>query len=570
MGGRKLQKCNLTPGEQQEAWKEFDEYLTEDEETSVIEVMENYLFYHRDDNGKTRECICTHPNCGRFTMEKKYEKEFFSHTHGEEIKCPVCGGIVTLYSLGKTKNFGAINSKKWTRITICRTGEDGALLMMSGYARRWFSWNDLRPTPDISWKAKTWLKVGKRMQWLRRLDYDGGCCDWRYKWQPATSVQEPFPCGMFGEGGDSFVIGTDQIATSDMRYSQVEDWYMKSCAVWLDVGDDPVRNVVKYLAAYSNYPTIEMAVKLDMHQVATQLAVDGKKNARDLDWKATSIHGFLRLNKQDAKEFVNVGGNLELLSGYHVASKCGITKNMAEYVDACKVLGGIHLGGQLSDLAVRSRCTIQKAVNYIMKIHGPNRQVMTMWKDYLDMAEDLQYDMSRPDVVMPKDLQQRHDAAAETVRYKTKAINKKKHKEMNTRLRKMYEFDYGDLCIVVPTTPEDIIQEGKVLHHCVGGYAARHFEEKLVILFLRRKRKPGVPFVTLELNCRKRKDSPVRIVQIHGYRNELYQPHGGKKPAKPGSKYAWFIDMWSRWLVEGSRRDKDGRPILPEEKEKTA
>ena len=570
MGGRKCQRCNLSPEEQKEAWNEFDEYLTEQEEEQVIEVMDNYLFYHRDDNGKSRECICTHPDCGRFTMEKKYEKEFFSHTHGEEIKCPVCGGIVTLYSLGRVQNFSTINSKKWKRVTVCRTGADGALLMISGYVRRWFSFNDLRPIPDISWKAKTWLKIGKRMQWLRKPDYDGDCCQWRYKWMAESYVQEPFRPAMWGEGGDSFVIGTDQIAASDMKYSQVEEWYKTSCAVWLDTGDDPVRNVIKYLAAYSAYPTIEMAVKLDMHQAATQLAVDGKKNAKDLNWNASSIQDFLRLNKQDAKEFVNVGGTMELLSGYHIASKQGVTKNMAEYIMLCNKVGGIQNGEKLSDLAIRCGCSIQKAVNYIMKIQGPNRHVMTMWKDYLDMAQTLGYDLSRQDVIMPKDLQQRHDAAAETVKYRMKAADQKKHKALNTRLRKMYEFEYGDMCIVVPCDPDDIIQEGKVLHHCVGGYAARHFDEKLVILFLRHKRRPGVPFMTIELSHRAKKNSPVRLVQIHGYRNENYSPNGGKKPAKPEKKYAWFIDMWTQWLMEGSKRDKQGRPVLPEEKEKSA
>lgn len=568
MGSRRLQPCNLTPDEQKEAWDRYDEYLGQEEEEQVMELMENYLFYYRDDNGRSRECICTHPGCGRFVMERKYEKEFFSHHHGDEIKCPVCGGIVKLISLGKVRNFRKINETKWTRVTICKADKDGALLLMSAYVNRFYSWNELRPCLEVSWKARTWLKPGKRMQWLREPVW--GCRQWEFKWHPCSFVQEPFRPSFYGEGGDSYIIGTDQIGMSDLKYCQVEDWYSAACAICMGTGDDPVRNVVKYLSAYTRYPLMEMAVKLDMHKLVTELVEKGRKNARYINWDASNIHGFLRLNKQDAKEFVNAGGELDLLKVYRIARENNITKNMAEFISLCREVGGMHHAERITELAVKCGCSVRVAVNYISKMPGTNRDVMTTWMDYLNMAGALEYDMSRQDVLMPKDLQQRHDAAAETIRYRKQMIDSQRHKAMNNRLRKMYEFEYGDLCIVVPGSPEDIIQEGKVLHHCVGGYAARHFEEKLVILFLRHKRRPTVPFVTIELKHRDRKNAKVEIRQIHGYKNETYKPNGGKRPARPQEKYAWFIDMWCQWLLNGSKRDKKGRPILPAEKEKSA
>ena len=193
------------------------------------------------------------------------------------------------------------------------------------------------------------------------------------------------------------------------------------------------------------------------------------------------------------------------------------------------------------------------AANYIRRFPGGAEHVLTTWIDYLNMASALEYDLSRKDVVMPKDLQERHDAASETVRYQNIQVDEEKYRKYNEHLRKMYRFEYGDLCIVVPGSVEDIIYEGKTLRHCVGGYAARHFDDKLHILFLRHKRKPSTPFVTIEINSRKTMMDKVVIKQIHGYRNEMYlQPaeFGSKKcKARPGVKYKWFLDMWRAWAT---------------------
>ena len=115
--------------------------------------------------------------------------------------------------------------------------------------------------------------------------------------------------------------------------------------------------------------------------------------------------------------------------------------------------------------------------------------------------------------------------------------------------------------------------EGKTLKHCVGGYAARHFNDKVTILFLRHKRKPDTPFVTIEIIPRQKMTEKVSIRQIHGYQNEGYlrrMAEDQKYRHRPEYKFKWFIDMWRAWVTAGSKRDKNGNPILTEEKEKTA
>lgn len=573
--GKKLMPCNLTPEEQQAAWEEFDEILTPEEEKQVIESMDHYLFYYAENRGKTRECMCTHSACGRFVINRSDNPGFWMLKHGRKGRCPICGQQVKLQALGKIRNFRNLNDSKWTRITVCRTGKDGALLMMSAYVNRFYSHHDLRPIPEISWKAKTYLKPGKRMQWFRVPDWGCGSC-WGYQWIENEAVNEPFRPSFYGEGGDSFFIGEAEIDRCSLKYCQLEEWLMYSGESYY--AGELLRNVTKYLSAYTRYPTMEMAMKLGLRKAVTDLVVDGKKNHAAINWDGRTMQDFLRLNKQDAKIFFHKGGNLDILAAYHIARKADITRNMLDFWAFLEAADALKYARELTSCARKAGCTLKQASVYIVKQAGNVQRTMITWDDYLNMAKQLHFDMTRLDVTMPKDLQDRHDAASETLTYHRKIEQEKQHKEFNKRLRKMYEFSYGELCIVVPGSTQEIIMEGSTLRHCVGGYAARHFNDKVTILFLRHKRKPDTPFVTIEIIPRSKMKEKVVIRQIHGYRNEGYLndrkldklTQDQKHNSRPEYKYKWFLDAWRAWVESGSKRDKKGNPILMEEKEKTA
>ena len=105
--------------------------------------------------------------------------------------------------------------------------------------------------------------------------------------------------------------------------------------------------------------------------------------------------------------------------------------------------------------------------------------------------------------------------------------------------------------IRVPTLAAEIRTEGNALKHCVGGYADRHMSGETTILFLRSSEQPDEPLCTIEM-----RSDGVTIRQIHGYRND----YGRESPM---ILYKMFLDIWLPWLAAGSRRDKQGRPILP-------
>ena len=176
------------------------------------------------------------------------------------------------------------------------------------------------------------------------------------------------------------------------------------------------------------------------------------------------------------------------------------------------------------------------------------------------MAHRMGYDLTEQTVLMPKDLQQRHDTAAELLGEMERLDEMKRYKARRRKLEKTYGFAMDGLRIVIPVSAEEIVLEGKTLRHCVGGYAKRHIDGKTTILFLRKARTPGRSYLTIELYEDKGK---TRIRQIHGYRNEHY----GKNPVSPELRHAAFLDAWLGWVNAGSKRDRKGKPVLPENNE---
>lgn len=67
--------------------------------------------------------------------------------------------------------------------------------------------------------------------------------------------------------------------------------------------------------------------------------------------------------------------------------------------------------------------------------------------------------------------------------------------------------------ILIPTSIENLIEEGNALNHCVGSYVDRVINGSSKILFVRRNEELNKPFVTFELN--KNDD----LVQIRGKSN---------------------------------------------------
>lgn len=66
---------------------------------------------------------------------------------------------------------------------------------------------------------------------------------------------------------------------------------------------------------------------------------------------------------------------------------------------------------------------------------------------------------------------------------------------------KKYQYtpNNSEFAIIVPDGPEDVIDEGNNLGHCVGGYTSRIRKEKTFIVFMRKSKELDRSFITVEI-----------------------------------------------------------------------
>ena len=319
-----------------------------------------------------------------------------------------------------------------------------------------------------------------------------------------------------------------------------------------------IAHLIRYLAEYTRRPQMEFLVKLGFHQVVSDLVIRGKPHKDILDWNAGNPADFFRLSKTDFQVFKNGLCGFENLKDYRGLRRSGLVSSLPEFVrekECWKTAFRLLCSGSRA-----ANVSMARAARYLRSFESGPAVTAQLWVDYLDAAARLRYDLSRDDVRMPDDLAERHDCAVAAVQSAEDEASMRRYRVRLERLTAQFSFSADGLCVVVPGSVQDIVREGHILKHCVGGYAARHVEGKVTILFLRKESAPGVPYVTIEMstenNCRE-----LTIRQIHGYRNER---DGSRSPAQV---HAGFLKTWLDWVHAGSPRDLEGRPVAEEAKE---
>lgn len=98
----------------------------------------------------------------------------------------------------------------------------------------------------------------------------------------------------------------------------------------------------------------------------------------------------------------------------------------------------------------------------------------------------------------------------------TNAKIEQEYQEVISQLN-VQEYDNGEFSITIPKTTQDIINEGKALHHCVGVYVDKVIRREDMIYFLRKDRE--VPYVTIEVKDKK-------VTQVEGDMNNRFISKG--------------------------------------------
>lgn len=223
-----------------------------------------------------------------------------------------------------------------------------------------------------------------------------------------------------------------------------------------------------------------------------------------------------------------------------------------EIIELAKSKVGINI---LKDVTVNRK--IMKTFHYLKKAAGYSdiNDKLRHYRDYLSMANSMNYDLNNDVKRYPKDIKEAHDKA--TIEFNKVEADIKKQEAIKKypmiskycmHLNEFYGFKDKAYTILAPESAGDIIEEGRVLHHCVGGdgYLNKHNTQKSFILFLRKVDNPSERYYTIEIDS---KDQ--RIIQYYGAHDQ--------KPDKDSVDA--FLEKWKKHIV---REVKNGNSCISE------
>lgn len=525
---KRIRAINRRYERRQQALKDRIEHTPELPKQKILDradklyfCNQHYLYYKK--HGYWAHIACS--KCGGVTDARwkdgnSYESQFQKWTEepreGNYGTCPMCGARGKYKCQGKAKRthyenrylfLGQKYKENGLVMRYVEVGKSWTLGFVSGNKGPEM-YNACEEISGVE-IARAYFEPGEKVQ----IDY--------HKHNPYTGKDFWDDCNLYGMANIPISAGSIISET----YEEMKGTIFQYSALKEYVEQEKEVNPIEYLARYSQTPQIEVLVKMGLTDVVEKLVkcycgIIADENARRPDQ-------FLGIRKERVKQLIRKKGDTHLLRVMQMEKRQGQnwTDEQVEHLEET------DLSGTQVEMATRYM-TLQKLLNRIEKYAGCGygtecssastriRHTATTYTDYLSMRINLGYDLNNTVYQQPQDL----DAAHNKMVMETNKEEMDKHlKEVAGRypeirhvyrgLRNKYLYEDDEYIIRPARSAEEIVMEGRLLHHCVGGntYLDKHNTGKSYILMLRFKEKPDIPYITVEIDAK----NP-RIIQWYG------------------------------------------------------
>lgn len=505
---RRAEKRRQELKERQDNTPELPEKKILEYADSVLFNSEHYLYYKK--HGVRAVVACT--KCGGVdevrwkagqSYESRFERRIVEPKAGTYGTCPICGCSGKYIPQGRAKEF----YRKESHIFLGqRYKKSGVVMRYIEVEKEWIlgeicgekgpeMYNACEKMTGIE-IARVYFEQGKKVQ----KDY--------HKHDPYSGKDFWDDCNLYGhaniqikEGGIMPETYTNMTGTF-LQYSAMKEYQVAAGVI------DPV----EYLERYIQTPQIEMLVKLGLIKTVEKLVKCYYGIVNDIDAKRPDV--FLGIRKEQVKLLRQHKGDYGILRVLQMEKRMGETwtdeqvEHMAE----------LELDGKV-DVALECM-GIQQLLNRVAKYAGCEygtmcsaaasrlKQTAITYMDYLHMRKEQGYDLNNTVYQAPKNLDGAH---AKMVAESNKKAEDKRIQDVNIRfpmikknyrrLRSRFYFEGEGLMIRPARNAGEIVTEGRVLHHCVGGdsYLKKHDSGQSIILFLRAVADPEIPYITVEI-----------------------------------------------------------------------
>lgn len=511
------ERCNIVPDLPEGFGQWCEESLFKDN---------NFLYYKR----KGRYATFTCSRCGKTyscaikkgeSFEAQVERTVEVPQNGNGSECDKCGAIGVYKTAGRAKNVYRMRKQCYVgqrteRGFVIRYIEPEKIFRLG--EKEEFIYREI---------TRTFLEEGKKVITDYNL-YNNwiGEDEWHDHNIGGMGVQIRL------NAAEVFPETIEQLKGTFLQYTGIEEYMKTSKKI----------KFAKYMELYTKMPCLEMFSKMGLSEIVNGLLEGVGIFIYQNEVKPDKIFG---INKDKVKVLVREHGELEILKVFQFEK---ILQQNWSY-EQCKALVNLRPNWKQLQIALE-HMTMKKLMNRIEKYAecsvnafcgmalGKLRHTVITYLDYLSMRQKLGYDLDNAIIQYPKDLEDGHrkmtieinkkqlDKRIEEVESKFPLI-RKRYKELN----KMYAYEYEEYIIRPAKSAEEIVIEGRMLHHCVGGdtYLQRHNDGESAILFLRKKDEPDKQYITLEIREN-------RISQWYG----AYD----KKPDK--EKIDKWLDDWMK------------------------
>lgn len=474
-----------------------------------------------DTREKAVRCRCT--ACGGTFIQRRVEAYcgchnahppamfgFLNELTGETVysnddtSCPCCGTPVRAYHVNHISKYG---DKVNDIFPLTVDNIDGNLVIFIWYVCRYI-YKDredkiiTRPYEAYVFQKRKIIRLtghstgmfGNRYfhgGWAQRKQFKDTCG------QHYRSMIYPFDAGILN-GTDAENCKLDVYLTSAPETYPVA--YMK---LWTKHNN--VENLIMSgMADFVNYK-LEKSVPR-YYDTAPRVS-----QIKGINWKENKPNLMLGLTKEELR-YIKRNEFLPEQIDYYITVK----NNGVRIEETEKIRQKISI--ESARMLTKHNANIVRAMRYIEKQKKKDAAAKDIISalylaDYWDMAEERGADLNDDKIRYPHKLRKAHD---EEVRLRKIVENpaleapfKKRYKEL-----KKFCFEFEGLSIHPAESEREMILEGKILNHCVGGYTARYAKGETAIFFIRHIDDPEQPYFTLEFDVDK-----IMVRQNRGFKN---------------------------------------------------
>lgn len=506
------------------------------EAINIYVCQGNIIYYKRKGNKADYHCCqCGMDYTRRNKSSEGYEDSIFGPLAKvprvyETDKCPYCKKQGILLQMGHAKT-----TMQVFEILLYQLAKDGKTLIVRGY----------RINAHRSQYDECKVVYNEYALSFLRPGYERIYQIWGDHIKKSTHFNINKDC-------DVHELGSSIISESSLKYYP-SNMTRLICAV---VEKETNHVIAKYntLRTYANAPAIESLYKIGLYNICRSLIWSGghtrdikktAKEAADILMVSKEGFGYIRRNANDDRHM------LEIIR-YMEKNNIPLNDNNIEIIKSLEIHHSPKNAIMTTYLLMYQ--SIQKLYNYLNKqkhSYDSITDVLNEYYDYIKQRESQEDDLSNTVYLRPRDLHITYMTLLDDVehlkneKYIAEMSEKYKNiRERSAKIPKKYTWQQAEFLIRPAKSAEEIVMEGRLLHHCVGsdaqGYMKRFNEGKGWILLVRHIQSPTVPFVTVELvNNKIRqwygiKDSKPDRENVEAFLNAYIQhitEKGGKKTA---------------------------------------